>query len=440
MLQSLILLVILIFLNATFASAEIAVLSMSETKLKKMAEEGNKKAKKLTVLIDQPSRFLATIQVAITFAGLLQSAFAAESFAGPLVSLLVDAGVTIPESVLKSASIVAITIILGYFNLVFGELVPKRVAMKKSESMALGMSGMLYFVAKAFAPIVWLLTASTNLVIWIMGMNPDEEEEPVTEEEIRMMLVEGNKKGTIEAEENEIIQNVFEFNDISVEEICTHRKEVVLLFAEDSSEKWEDRINETRHTYYPVCGKDKDDILGILNTKDYFRLQDKSKENIMEHVMEPALFIPESMKANVLFQKMKEARTYFAVIIDEYGGLSGIITVHDIMEALVGELEEKEDDEKPKDIEKISEDTWRIQGCADLDEVAEELNRQMPVDTYDTFSGYVCGLIGRVPDEGESFHWEEDGMKIQVQDVVDHIIQETIVQVILEPTDESKEE
>lgn len=439
MLQSLILLVVLIFMNAIFASAEIAVLSTSEAKLNKMAEEGNKKAKKLLYLMEQPSRFLATIQVAITFAGLLQSAFAAESFAGPLVDFLVGIGITVPQSVLKSVCIVVITVILGYFNLVFGELVPKRVAMKKSESMALAMAGLLYFVAKAFAPIVWFLTASTNLVIRIMGMNPDEEEDPVTEEEIRMMLVEGNKKGTIEAEENEIIQNVFEFNDISVEEICTHRKDVVLLFAEDSSEKWEDRINETRHTYYPVCGKDKDDILGILNTKDYFRLQDKSKEYIMENVMEPALFIPESMKANVLFRKMKEARTYFAVIIDEYGGLSGIITVHDIMESLVGELEEKEDDQKPKDIEKIADDTWKIQGCADLDAVAEELGREMPIDIYDTFSGYVCGIIGRVPDEGESFEWEEDGMKIQVKDVVDHIIQETIVQIVI-ATDEIEEE
>ncbi len=440
MLQSIILLIILIFMNAIFASAEIAVLSTSEARLNKMAEEGNKKAKKLLYLMEQPARFLATIQVAITFAGLLQSAFAAESFAGPLVNFLVGIGITVPVRVLKSVCIVVITVILGYFNLVFGELVPKRVAMKKSESMSLAMAGLLYFVAKVFKPVVWFLTASTNLVIRIMGMNPDEEEDPVTEEEIRMMLVEGNKKGTIEAEENEIIQNVFEFNDIFVEEICTHRKEVVLLFAEDSSEKWEERINETRHTYYPVCGKDKDDILGILNTKDYFRLKDKSKENIMEHVMEPALFIPESMKANVLFQKMKQQRTYFAVIIDEYGGLSGIITVHDIMEALVGELEEKEDDEKPKDIEKLADDTWKIQGCADLDEVAEELDREMPVDTYDTFSGYVCGLIGRVPDEGESFVWEEDGMKIQVQDVVDHIIQETVVQVVPITHEEQEEE
>lgn len=439
MIQPLILLIILIMLNAIFASAEIAVISTNETKLRKMAEEGSKKAKKLVFLIEQPSRFLATIQVAITLAGLLQSAFAAENFAGPLVDFLVDAGVSIPASVLKSVSIVVITIILAYFNLVFGELVPKRVAMKKSEQLSLAMAGLLYCVAKVCAPVVWFLTASTNLVIRVLGMNPDEEEEPVTEEEIRMMIEEGNEKGTIEAEEKEMIQNIFEFNDISVEEICTHRKEVVLLFAEDSSEKWEERINETRHTYYPVCGKDKDDILGVLNTKDYFRLADKSKEYIMEHVMEEVFFVPESMKANVLFGKMKQKRTYFAIIIDEYGGLSGIITVHDIMEALVGELEEKEDEDKPKDMEQIAEDTWKIQGCADLDEVAEAIDRELPVDIYDTFSGFVCGLIGRIPGDGEQFEHEEENMKIVVKDVKDHIIQETIVQVI-NPVEEETEE
>lgn len=439
MLQPLILLIILIFLNAIFASAEIAVLSMSEAKLKVLADEKNKKAVRLLKLTEQPARFLATIQVAITFAGLLQSAFAAENFAGPLVKLLVSAGVSIPAGVLKTVCIVVITVILAYFNLVFGELVPKRVAMKKSESMALGLSGLLYWVARVFAPIVWLLTVSTNLMIRIMGMNPDEEDDSVTEEEIRMLLMEGNKKGTIQAEENEIIQNVFEFNDISVEEICTHRKEVVLLFAEDNLEQWRDRINETRHTVYPVCGKDKDDIIGVLDTKDYFRFADKSKEYILENAVEPAFFIPESMKANVLFRKMKQNRTYFAVIIDEYGGLSGIITLRDLVESLVGELEEKEDEEKPKDIEKIAEDTWRIQGCADLDEVSEELNRPMPIEIYDTFSGYVCGMIGRVPNDGEQFEWEEDGMKIQVKDVSDHIIQETIVQVRLDKEKETEE-
>ena len=426
--MSIFLLIILIFLNAIFASAEIAVISMNDARLRKMSSDGDRRARKLVLLTEQPARFLATIQVAITLAGLLQSAFAADKFADPLVSALTEAGVALSPGILKNICIVVITLILAYFNLVFGELVPKRIAMKKSEGMALGMSGMLYFVSKAFAPLVWLLTASTNLVLRLFGMNPNEEEEAVTEEEIRMMLAEGNEKGTIPAEENEMILNVFEFNDISVEEICTHRRDTVLLFAEDPSEVWDEIIMENRHTYYPICGEDQDDIIGVLDTKDYFRLADKTREQVMEHAAEKAFFIPEGMKANVLFHRMKQARTYFAVIIDEYGGMSGIITLHDLMEALVGDLNEKEEPMKPQDIECLPEGTWKIQGCADLEEVSAAWNRPLPIDIYDTFSGYLCGLLGRVPEDGETFIWENEAMKVEVCRVQGHMIQEAVVQ------------
>lgn len=432
MMQPLILLLILIFLNAVFASAEIAVISMSDTRLKKLTEKGDSRAIKLTLLTKQPARFLATIQVAITLASLLQSAFAAENFAGPLVKLLMDIGVKLPEGVLRSACVVVITLILAYFNLVFGELVPKRIAMKKAEAMALGMAKLLYLVSRAFAPLVWLLTASTNLMLRLFGMNPEEEGEAVTEEEIRMMLAEGNEKGTIPAEENELIQNVFEFNDISVEELCTHRREVKLLSITDSQEEWEKIINSSRHTYYPVCRESSDDIIGVLDSRDYFRMKDKSRDCVMKHAVEKALFIPESMKANVLFRRMKQTRTYFAVIIDEYGGMSGIITLHDLMEALVGDLDEKEESFRPADMEQISETTWKIQGCADLEEVAETLERIFPTDIYDTFNGYVCDRLGRVPANGESFVWEGDGLHIEVRNVNNHMIGETIVQLLPE--------
>ena len=430
MIQSVILLVVLIGVNAIFASAEIAVISVNETKLKKMAEDGDKRAKRLQYLVEQPSRFLSTIQVAITMAGFLQGAFAAENFAGPLVGLLVSLGVTIPESVLRSVCIVVLTIILSYFNLIFGELVPKRVAMKKSESLSLALSGLLYTVARICSPLVGLLSISTNGVLRLIGLNPEEEEDSVTEEEIRMMLMEGDEKGVIQSEENEIIQNVFEFNDISVEELCTHRRDAVILYASDSPEEWEQTIKDSRHTYYPVCGEDQDDIVGVLDTKDYFRLSDRSKDNIMKNAVDKAFFVPEGMKANVLFRQMKEYRIYFAVIIDEYGGMSGIITLHDLMESLVGDLNEKEDPVLPEDIEKVSEDTWRIQGCADLEEVGEKLGREMPTDDFETFSGFVCGMIGRIPKDGESFTWEGDGLKVLVKDVRNHIIQETMVQLL----------
>lgn len=427
MIQPIILLIILIFLNATFASAEIAVISMNETKLRKMAADGDKRAVRLSSLTEQPARFLATIQVAITLAGLLQSAFAAENFADPLVGALKGIGVTIPENILKSAAIIVITLVLAYFNLVFGELVPKRLAMKKAESMALGMAGLLYTVAKVFKPLVWLLTVSTNGILRLMGLNPDEEDEKVTEEEIRMLLMEGNEQGTIHEEENEIIQNVFEFDDISVEEICTHRREVVALYMDDTEEEWEKIIHDNRHTYYPICGKDLDDVIAVLDTRDYFRMEDRSRNTLLAKAADQAFFVPETMKANILFRKMKENRIYFAVILDEYGGLCGIITLHDLMESLVGDLSDPEEPWKPEDIEVIGEKEWRIQGVTLLDDVSDALKLNFPVDTYDTFGGFICGLIDRIPDDGETFSCETEELVIQVHNVKNHMIGETTV-------------
>lgn len=429
MLSSVILLIVLIFINAAFASAEIAVISLNDVKLKKLAPAGekDKRVKRLNKLTKQPARFLATIQVAITFASLLQSAFAADKFAEPLAFALLEAGVPLSQGVLETLCIIVITIILSYFSLVFGELVPKRIAMKKAEALALGMSGVLYGVSKIFAPLVWLLTVSTNGILRLMKINPEEEEEKVTEEEIRGLLLEGNEQGTIQSEENEIIQNVFEFDDTDVQEICTHRREIVALHMEDDEEDWAQTIFENRHTFYPICDKTMDDVIGILDTRDYFRMSDRSKENLIAHAMQMPLFIPETMTANVLFRKMKESRTYFAVIVDEYGGLTGIITLHDIMESLVGDLEEKNEPPRPSDIEQLKEDEWSIQGCAPLDDVAEELDAVLPTDTYDTFGGYICGMIDRVPNDGERFRCESEELVIDVMEVENHTIGATVV-------------
>lgn len=342
MLQPVILLIILIILNAIFASAEIAVLSTSEIKLRMRAEQGDKRAKKLLFLTEQPARFLATIQVAITLAGLLQSAFAAENFAQPLVTCLIGMGVPIAPSVLKSICIVLITVILAYFTLVFGELVPKRVAMKKAESMALHMAGMLYFVAKVFAPLVGLLTASTNLMLRILGMNPKEEEQAVSEEEIRMLLAEGEEKGTIPSRESELIQNVFEFDDISVGEICTRRKDVDFLWIKETEQEWEQILARTKHSYYPVWDERQQDVMGVLDARMYLRLKQRTRESILAQVVKAPFFVPETIKANALFEQMKEQKNYFAVVVDEYAAIAGIVTLYDIMESIVGDLDETE--------------------------------------------------------------------------------------------------
>lgn len=438
MVGPLILQVVLIFLNAVFASAEIAVISMNETKLRKMAEDGDRRARHLYTLTEQPAKFLSTIQVAITLAGQLGSAFAADSFSGPLAGWIVSMGVPVPERVVKTAALVLITMILAYFSLVFGELVPKRIAMKKSEELSLLLSGLLYGVSKVFAPLVFLLTKSTNGVLRLMGINPEEEDEQVTEEEIRMLLMEGNAQGNIDAEESEMIRNVFEFDDISVEQICTHRVDMDCLYLEDGMKDWEETIHKTRHTHYPICNENQEDIVGILDTKDYFRLEDRSRDNILAHAVEKAYFVPESMKANTLFQSMKEKRIYFAVLVDEYGGVSGLITLHDLIESLVGDLYDADEEEEPEDIVRLEDGQWLIQGGADVEDVAEELKVELPAQDYDTFGGYICSVIDRIPEDGESFICDTEDLEIRVTGVENHRILEAFVRKKETPEEEKE--
>ena len=431
--------VILIALNAIFASAEIAVLSVKETKLEKMAEEGNKKAIRLTHLTSEPSKFLSTIQVAITLSGFLGSAFAADNFSEPLVAWLVSIGTPIPEKTLDTIAVVLITLILSYVTLIFGELVPKRVAMQKTESIALGLSGMITAVSKIFAPLVWLLTASTNGVLRLLGIDPNQQEEQVTEEEIRMMVDAGSEKGAIDCEEKELIQNVFEFNDISVDEVCTHRTDVTLLWMDESIEKWDETIHKTRYSYYPVCGEDVDDIIGILDAKDYFRLKEKNHEILMREAINPPYFVLETVKASVLFQNMKKSGNYFAVVLDEYGGMEGIITVRDLIEELVGDLSDEEEANRPQEIEQISEDTWKIVGTTELDDVMDALGVELPVDEYDTFGGYIFGELGTVPDDGSQFELKTEDLIIKVVKVKEHRVENTVVKKIEHPQEEEEE-
>lgn len=420
--------VILIALNAIFACTEIAVISMNDSKLAKMAGDGDKRAIKLTKLTSQPARFLATIQVAITLSGFLGSAFAADNFSDGLVNWLVDLGVPIPVKTLDTLAVIFITIILSYFTLIFGELVPKRVAMRKAESLALGLSGMISAIAKLFAPIVWFLTVSTNAVLRLLGIDPNAEDDEVSEEEIRMMVDVGSEKGVIDFEEKEFIQNVFEFDDITAGEIATHRTEVSLLWLEESMEEWEETIHNSRHTLYPVCDDSADNIIGILNAKDYFRLEDKSRESVMEHAVTEAYFVPESVKADVLFRNMKRSHNNLAIVLDEYCGMTGIVTMNDLVQQLVGDFgDEDSDEENIVPIEQIDSGTWKIHGSATLEEASEVLDISLPCDEYDTFNGLIFGALGSIPQDGTSVEVETDGLAIKVTQISDHQVEEAIV-------------
>ncbi len=433
---------ILILLNAIFACAEIAVLSVNEAKIAKLEEAGNKKAKKLRKLTEQPSKFLSTIQVAITLAGFLGSAFAADNFSNRLVDWLLEIGVKAPAETLQSVSVILITLILSYITLILGELVPKRLAMKKSEQLALAMASMLCGVAKLFTPIVWLLSVSTNGVLRLMGIDPNEEDEEVSEEEIRLMVDEGSQKGVIDEQEQVLIQNVFEFDDLTVNEFATHRTDIAILWMDDDDKTWEETIHETRHSIYPVCDDTIDNVVGVLSVKDYFRLRDADRQTIMEEAIRPAYFVPEGIHADVLFKQMKETKNHFAVVLDEYGGMMGIVTMNDILEQLVGDLGTDDEDEiEEPDIEKVSEDTWSVRGVAALGEIAEELNVELPEDKYDTIGGYVFANYGVVPEDGTEFELDLPPLYVHVTEIKDHrIMKMTIRRDPMESEDETDED
>ncbi|MBR3974441.1 MAG: HlyC/CorC family transporter [Clostridia bacterium] len=422
--------VILIALNAIFAAAEIAVISVKDAKLASLVAKGNKKAIRLAKLTSTPARFLSTIQVTITLAGFMGSAFAADSFSDLLVKWVISLGVNINEATLNSIAVVVITVILSYFTLVFGELVPKRVAMKKAESFALGISGLITVISKLFAPIVWLLTLSTNAMLRLFGIDPNENDESVSEEEIRMMVDVGSEKGTIDEDESELIKNVFEFDDLVADEIATHRTDISLLWMDESIEQWEKTIHSSRHTKFPVCDESVDNIIGVLNAKDFFRIKNKTKDNIMKNAVRPAYFVPESVKADVLFRNMKQKREDFAIVLDEYGGMNGIVTMTDIIECIVGDFDDDMDHATAPaepDIVAIDSNTWKISGNAAIEEVQEELGLALESEDYDTFGGYVFSVLGSIPEDGSTLTTETDRMTIKITSVKDHRIEKTIV-------------
>lgn len=426
MLGAIILQIVLILLNAIFACAEISVLSSRHERLEELAKDGSKKARRLLVLTENPSKFLSTIQVAITLASLLGSAYAADNFAEPLVNWLIKVGTPLQAEALESICVFLITIILSFFSIVVGELVPKRIGMKSPEKIALGLSGLLYVVSIIFKPFVWVLTKATNLLLRLFKINPNEVDDAVSEEEIRMMLRSGSLKGTIDAHENEIIQNVFEFDDISISEICTHRKYADFLNANDTLTKWKKTIGKTRHSYYPVCDENEDDIIGVLNVKKLYRSDLRDMKSVIERCVEKPYFVSENMKADTLFTTMKETRSFFAVVVDEYGGTRGVITMHDLLEVLVGELSD-ENDEEENEIIRLDSGKYEIVGTALLSDVERVLGVELDNDDYDTFGGYVFSLYGSIADDGTAFTVETDLLSIEAVEINDHLIKKMIV-------------
>lgn len=412
-LPQLLLQLVLIAVNALFAATEIAVISLNETKVRRMAEGGDRKAAKMLRMVTEPTGFLSTIQICITLAGFLGSAFAADNFSDKLVNWLInDCEVSgVSPSALDTISVIIITLVLSYFTLVLGELVPKRIAMKRSESIARAVSGLMIGMTTVLRPVIWLLTVSTNGVLRLCGIDPEDNAEEVSEEEIIMMLDEGEEAGSIESGEKELIKNVFSLNDTTAEDVMVHRSQVAFLKRDDARTTLLNEIAESGYSRFPVYGENIDDIVGILYAKTYLTAQSRGERCEMKDFLMPPRFVHASTHINRILLDMQREHAHMAVVVDDYGGVIGIITLEDILEELVGEIWD-ESDEVIENIRKRSDGSYDINGSTRLSDMCESIGCSIDSEA-DTVGGWVTEMLGGIPESGESF--ECSGMLVTVE-------------------------
>ncbi|WP_243200737.1 hemolysin family protein [Lawsonibacter celer] len=422
--------VVLIALNAFFAAAEIAVLSLNEAAVRRQAEEGDRVAARLVRIAQAPTRFLSTIQIGITLAGFLGSAFAADNFAGRITAWAAGRyELAAPaESAVHTLSVILITIILSYFTLVFGELVPKRVAMQKAEQVARFASGVVNILAAAMRPLIWLLTISTNGVLRLIHIDPNAQDDKVSEEGIRMMVDIGEERGAIETEEKEMIENIFEFNNMNAEDVMVHRTDMVMLWAEDSAEEIARTIEASGLSRFPVYEEDADDIIGILNTRDWLLNERASAPKPLRELLRPAYFVPESVRTDVLFRDMQSRKVHLSIVVDEYGGTAGLVTMEDLLEEIVGNIYDEFDPQEDQEIIPAGENLWRIAGSAELEDVAEALELEFPEDEEsETLSGLVLAQLPMIPENGSHPEVDAYGLHIRVETLADHRVEWALV-------------
>ncbi len=429
----LVLLFLLIMVNALFAMSEIAIISLNDTKLQKQAESGNKKAAQILKLISNSSGFLSTIQIGVTLAGFLTSALAAQSFAVTLANAIGRTPIAdvIPMAVINGVSTVLITLIMGYFNLVLGELVPKKIAMQKPEQVSFKVVSILMVVHTVAKPFVKLLSLSTNAVVRLLGMDPNAAEETVTEEEIRMMVDAGQEKGVIEHAQKEMINNIFEFDDIDVSDVMTHRTDMACVAADDHINDVIQLSISEGYSRIPVYGDDLDNIIGIVYIKDLLKYigTDLPEAESLTDLMRKAYYVPESKRCGDLFSEMTEKHIQMAIVVDEYGGTAGLVTLEDLLEAIVGNIQDEYDNEE-EEISKINETTFTIEGTTDLEEVEELIPVQFPEGDYDTLAGFLISQLGFLPEDGQMNTVVFQNVRFTILSVEDHRIEKIKVELL----------
>lgn len=436
----LVILLVLILVNAFFAMSELAIISLNDNKIDKMAEDGNKKAKKIVKLTENSSKFLSTIQIGVTLAGFLTSASASTTFASMITDALRGTVVynALGEGLINGIAVVIVTIIMSYFSLVLGELVPKKIAMQVPEKISFKIVDILLFFSKLFAPLVKILSVSTNAVVRLLGFNPHADEETVTEEEIRMMVDVGGEKGVIEDVQKEMINNIFEFDDLDAGDIMTHRTDMVAVEVGDDLSEVVDTAVSEGYSRIPVYEDDQDNIIGIVYVKDLLAyVGKKMPAKSLRDIMRTPMYVPESKICGDLFKEMTEKRTQMAVVVDEYGGTAGIVTLEDIVEAIVGNIQDEYDDED-EEISKINETTFTIDGMTNLEEVAELTGTELPEGSYDTVAGFIIKELGLLPEEGKTYEVNYKNLKLTVLSIDERRIDKVRVEILPSTEDENE--
>lgn len=436
---------ILILVNAFFAASEIAVISLNDNKVRREAEEGSKTAKKLLKLVDNPGAFLSTIQIAITLAGFLASAFAADSFSERLVNWLVnDQGFTaLSPATLNTICVILITLILSYFTLVLGELVPKRLAMNNPDKIAAFVASVIIGAGKIFRPFVWLLDKSTNGILRLLGIDPNKEPEEVSEEEIRMMVDIGEEKGAIEPTEKMFIENIFEFNNITAEDVMIHRTDMKVVWLDDSKEEIMQLITDSGLSRFPVCGDDIDDVIGLLRTREYLLNAQSEQPRPLRDLLAPVYFVPESVPADKLFRDMQQKKTHMAVVVDEYGGTSGLVTLEDLLEEIVGNIYDEFDPLDTQEIIRLEPNLWRMRGSVEIETLQNELAIELPEDDeehdFHTLGGLVFSQLSEIPPDGSQPELEAYGLHLKVEVFAERRVEWVLVSKIETPQEDAAE-
>lgn len=437
MIKQILLQIILIALNAFFAATEIAVISLNEKKVRALADDGNKKAVKMLKIIEEPTQFLSTIQIGITLAGFLGSAFAADNFAEVLSTAISKAFNLSADNtkIINTVAVVLVTLILSYFTLIFGELVPKRIAMKHKEKLANSVCGIISFLAAVLKPIIWFLTVSTNAVLRIVGIDPHEKEEPVSEEDIVLMLDAGADEGSLDHDDIEYIKNVFKLDKMTAEDVMTPRKSVVSISYDASDKEILEIIEEESYSRIPVYEDNPDKIIGILHACDYLLKRNEKNFNL-KSILHTPVFVPETVSLDVLFKDMQTDHNHLAVVVNEYGETSGIVTMEDILEEIVGEIWD-ERDEEIDEFKKIGDNTYKVLCTASLEDFREyfELEDEEELDVS-TVNGWITEITGIIPEVNYSFDYKNLTVTITKAD----LFMTHEIKVVVHPTEALKNE